>query len=456
MAYRCALLIALFLLFIARTPTAAAPAQTAAARPATAGNPAGDDKWRELLSKPDHEVRTLIDVKVPMRDGIRLSANIFLPHEPGRWPVIVERSPYGAKTSEWYVSRAMYYAKRGYAYVLQDVRGRYDSEGEWHPWAQEINDGRDTLDWSGTQPWSNGKVGMVGMSYMGLVQWLAAPTGSPYLKTIIPQACSADFYMYGMNYTGGASMHYINLPWAMATSARTMQSRLPYNLDKLERLLPILTADEIVTGRSINFYREWMLLSTYDDYWKRFSNFGKFQKMNLPILQVVGWLDIHSKSLFANYEGIQREGTQLAIREQKVIVGPWIHTDKPIQKYGDLDFGPDSVIDLYEVYLSWMDHWLKGVDNGADKQPPLRLFMMGANKWRTAEKWPLPDTKWNRLYLHSDGRANSLYGDGKLTWEAADKAERTDNYTYNPEDPVPTLGSDPNGQLLPVDYRPVE
>ena len=171
---------------------------------------------------------------------------------------------------------------------------------------------------------------------------------------------------------------------------------------------------------------------------------------------MVGWLDIHSKSLFANYEGIQREGTQLAIREQKVIVGPWIHTDKPIQKYGDLDFGPDSVIDLYEVYLSWMDHWLKGVDNGADKQPPLRLFMMGANKWRTAEKWPLPDTKWNRLYLHSDGRANSLYGDGKLTWEAADKAERTDNYTYNPEDPVPTLGSDPNGQLLPVDYRPVE
>src|SRR5258707_8681350 len=125
MVYRCALPIALFLLFIARTPPAAAPAQTAPARPVTAGNPSGDDKWRELLSKPDHEVRTLIDVKVPMRDGIRLSAIIFLPHEPGRWPVIVERSPYGAKTSEWYVSRAMYYAKRGYAYVLQDVRGRY-------------------------------------------------------------------------------------------------------------------------------------------------------------------------------------------------------------------------------------------------------------------------------------------------------------------------------------------
>src|SRR5439155_16587438 len=135
------------------------------------------ESWKELLSKPDHDVRTMIDVKIPMRDGVRLSGNVFLPQKAGKWPVIVERSPYGAKSNDWYVNRALYYAHRGYVYVLQDVRGRYDSEGKWHPWDQEINDGRDTLDWCGTQPWSTGRVGMMGMSYMGLVQWLAAPTG---------------------------------------------------------------------------------------------------------------------------------------------------------------------------------------------------------------------------------------------------------------------------------------
>ena len=184
-----------------------APLAAAAPRSTDVIAPSEPAKWKNLLSKPEYEVRTLIDVKVQMRDGVRLSANVFLPTKEGRWPVVLERSPYGGKSSEWYVNRAMYYAKRGYVYVLQDVRGRFDSEGKWHPWDQEINDGRDSLDWCGTQPWSTGKVGMVGMSYMGLVQWLAAPTGSPYLKAIIPHACAADYFMYGMNYNGGAFMH---------------------------------------------------------------------------------------------------------------------------------------------------------------------------------------------------------------------------------------------------------
>jgi putative CocE/NonD family hydrolase len=412
--------------------------------------------WKAMLSKPDHEVRTLIDVKAEMRDGVKLSANVFLPKKNGRWPVILERSPYGPKGSEWYVNRAIYYAQRGYVYVLQDVRGRYDSEGKFHPWDQEINDGRDSLDWCGTQAWSDGNVGMMGMSYMGLVQWLAAPTGSPYLKAIIPHACAADYYMYGMNYTGGAFMHYINLPWAIGQNARTLQSRLPYDWEKIERLLPTLTADEIATGRAIDFYREWVLHSTYDGYWKKVSNFGKYHKMDLPILQICGWLDPHAKSLIANYEGIQREGTPLAIRQQKVILGPWIHTDKPVQKYGDLDFGPDSVIDMYEIFLRWMDRWLKGIENDIEHEPPLKLFTMGANRWRMAEKWPLPEAVWTKFYLRSVGRANSLYGNGKLSRTPPLGDEPADHFVYDPEDPVPTLGSDPNGQILPLDSRPIE
>jgi uncharacterized protein len=413
-------------------------------------------KWKDMLSKPEHEIRTLIDVKVPMRDGVKLSANVFLPRTAGRWAVILERSPYGAKSADWYVNRAMYYASRGYVYVLQDVRGRYDSEGTFHPWDQEINDGRDSLDWCGTQSWSTGNVGMMGMSYMGLVQWLAAPTGSPYLKTIIPHACAADYFMYGMNYTGGAFMHYINLPWAMGNSAHSRQSALPYDWDKALRLLPILTADEVLTGRPVDFYHEWVLHSSYDGYWKKVSNFGKYQQMDIPILQICGWLDPHVRSLIANYEGIQKQGTPRAIREQKVIIGPWIHTDKPVQSYGDLDFGPDSVIDMYDVFLRWCDHWLKGTENGVEQEPPLRLFTMGANKWTTAEKWPLPETVWTKFYLHSGGKANSLIGDGKLSQTIPGVDEAADHYQYDPNDPVPTLGSDANGQILPLDNRAVQ
>jgi hypothetical protein len=413
-------------------------------------------RWRELLSKPEYRVRTLIDVLVTMRDGVRLSGNIFMPDEEGRWPVIVERSPYGAKNDDWYIKRALYYAARGYAYVLQDVRGRYDSEGHFHPWDQEIYDGRDTLDWCGTQPWSTGNVGMLGMSYMGLVQWLAAPTGSPYLKTIIPHACAADYYMYGMNYFGGAFMHYINLPWAMGNSAHTRQSQTPYEWTRDLRLLPILTADEVLTGRAVDFYHEWVLHSTYDDYWKKVSNFGKYQKMDIPILQICGWLDPHVRSLIANYEGIQRDGTPLARREQKVIIGPWIHTDKPMQSYGDLDFGTDSVLDMHEIFLRWMDRWLKGIHNDIEREPPLRLFTMGSNAWRTAQQWPLPETNWTKLYLRSGGRANSLYGDGKLSLTIPDEHEPPDHYEYDPQNPVPTLGADANGQILPLDHRPVE
>jgi putative CocE/NonD family hydrolase len=259
-----------------------------------------------------------------------------------------------------------------------------------------------------------------------------------------------------MNYTGGAFMHYINLPWAMATSAHTMQSKLPYDWDKVLRLLPTLTADEVVTGRSVDFYHEWVLHSTYDEYWKKVSNFGKYQKMDLPILQVCGWLDPHVRSLIANYEGIQKDGTSLAIREQKVIIGPWTHTDKPVQKYGDFDFGPDSIIDLYEVFLRWVDRWLKGIENEVEREPQLKLFTIGANRWTATESWPLKETLWTKFYLRSEGRANSLYGNGRLTLEVPRDGERADHFTYNPEDPVPTLGSDANGQILPLDQRPVE
>ncbi len=411
--------------------------------------------WKELLSEPEHEIRSLIDVKVPMRDGVRLSADVYLPREEGQWPVILERTPYGNQ-GDWYVERALYFARRGYVYVLQDCRGRFDSEGKFYAWYDEINDGRDSLDWSGTQPWSNGKVGMNGMSYMGLVQWMAAPTGSPYLKTIIPQMAPADYYLYGMNYTGGAFQLHINLPWAMSNSSRSRQPIGLYDWDKLFRKVPILTLDEEATGRPIDFYRDWVRHSSWDDYWQKIGNYGKFSRMDIPILQIAGWWDIHGVSLFANYEGLQKEGTERARRLQKVLMGPWVHTDKPKQKYGIMDFGEESVVDHYELWVRWMDRWLKGIKNGMEDEPPLRLFVMGRNQWREAEKWPLPETIWTNYYLRSQGRANTMFGDGGLRRQGPGASEPSDRYRYDPEDPVPLITGIRDGSHPPADHRPIE
>ena len=411
--------------------------------------------WKKLLSQPEYEPSTLIDARVPMRDGVELSADVYLPAREGRWPVVLERTPYG-NSGDWYVARALYFARRGYAYVLQDCRGRYDSDGEWEGWVVEIDDGGDTVQWCATQPWSNGQVGMMGMSHMGLTQWKAAQNGSRHLKAIAPQMGPADEYLYGMNYTGGAFLLQIGIPWSISVRGRTQQTRKPYEWESLFRHLPILTADEKATGKPIGFYRDWIRHAAYDEFWEKASNYGHFEKMDIPILQVSGWLDLHVKSLFANYEAIQTNGTERARQRQKVVVGPWVHTDRPEPKYGVLDFGVDSVIDLYALYLRWMDRWLKGIENGVENEPPLKLFVMGRNEWRTAEKWPLPDTRWTPYYLRSGGRANSLFGDGRLSTQKGDAEEPPDTYTYHPEDPVPTLGMDPNGEVVPLDHRPVE
>ncbi len=411
--------------------------------------------WQNRLSQPDHEVAVRIDVRVPMRDGVELSADVYLPDKGGEWPVILERTPYD-NSRNFYVNRARYFARRGYAYVVQDCRGRNDSDGKWYAWSHEINDGRDTLDWCGTQSWSDGNVGMNGMSYMGLVQWMAAPTGSPYLKTIIPQMAPADFYLYGMNYTGGAFQLHINLPWAMANSSRTRQPLSFYDWDRLFRHVPILTADEEATGRAIDFYRDWVRHSSWDDFWKKIGNYGKFGRMDLPILQIAGWWDIHGVSLFANYEGIRTEGTERAKRLQKVVMGPWVHTEKPEQKTGIIDFGEESVVDLYELWLGWMDRWLKGIGNGIEGLPPLQLFIMGRNEWREAQEWPLPETRWTPYYLRSEGRANTLFGDGALDVRQPDGEQPADSYVYDPEDPVPLVTGIRDGSHPPADHRPIE
>lgn len=429
-----------------------------------------DGAWRERLSRPQHEVRLLSDVPVPMRDGVELSADVYLPSEPGRWPVILHRTPYGNSedTGEPFsgVGSALYFARRGYAVVLQDARGRFDSGGEWYPWTSEVNDGGDSVDWCGTQSWSTGDVGMFGLSYPGVVQWWAAQAHSPYLKTIIPASAHADIYFYGMNYRGGAFKLAGNLAWSLATSGRTNQPAKSlyhttvdgreeiYNWQAVFAHLPILTSDAAASGRAIEFYRDWVRHSSYDDYWQAISNFGTYGEIDIPILQIVGWFDVHIVSEIANLEGIQADGTPLARQHHKLVIGPWVH-GAPQRELGEIDFGASSVVDMLELQLRWFDRWLKLIDNGIDDEPPLKLFTLGSNEWKTADTWPLPETRWTRFYLDSAGHANSADGDGTLGVDEPIAEDSSDSFTYQPTDPVPTLGENPWDDR-PVDYRAVE
>jgi putative CocE/NonD family hydrolase len=287
---------------------------------------------------------------------------------------------------------------------------------------------------------------------MGLAQWKAAQTGSPYLKAIIPQMAPADEYLYGMNGFGGASHLYINLPWALGLRGIKMTE----DRDRAFRHLPILTADEFASGgRVVPFYRDWIRHPNYDHFWKSVSNHGHFQQMDLPILQICGWWDIHVVSLFANYQGIERHGTPKARRLQKVVVGPWIHTTNPQRTAGVLDFGEDSVVDHYALWLRWMDRYLKGRENGVEAEPPLKLFVVGRNEWRTAQQWPPRSTKFTPFYLHSQGDANTLAGDGLLD-RRPPAEEPSDHFVYDPENPVPTITGVSDGTHPPQDHREIE
>ena len=397
------------------------------------------------------------NVKVPMRDGVNLSADIYFPSgHPGPFPVILGRTPYNNMTEESLES-AVFYPQHGYVFVAQDVRGKNDSDGDFNPFF-EFDDGHDTIEWIGSQPWCDGNVGMVGASYVALVQWQAAAMGSKYLKTIVPRVIGEN--IYANLYFGGA-WQFANLGmWALRHDGRTRQDIYVYNWEQLFATLPLKDLDKRA-GKDVKFYQDWVEHRDYDDFWRAQSVEERYEDIKIPVLQIGGWYDIFVGGTFANFVGMRaRGGTQLAREQQRAVVGPWFHNASTATHAGDVDFGLDSVLDLKESELRWFDHWLKGVPNGAEQDAPLRIYVMGANQWRDEHEWPLARTKFTPYYFHSGGEANSLLGDGKLSTQApAD--EPADHFVYNPAFPVPTRGGNNccNPDLLPwggYDQRPLE
>ena len=400
------------------------------------------------LSPAIHKVKAMYDLKCPMRDGTELSTDVYLPAEEGSYPALMIRTPYD-NISEGDIERTghIYWAQRGYVMVTQDTRGRFDSPGEWYPFVNEANDGHDAIEWVAQQPWCNGKVGIVGSSYRGLTQWQAAQGGSSSLMAAVPKVAYSNTY-HNWVYTGGALQLAFDLSWAIMVATGTMQPHylsLPaeFHLSTLFWHLPLATSDE-AAGRTIRHWKDWISHPTYGDYWKGFSPVADhYPEIEVPAYSMAGWFDVFLQGSLNNFMGMTGQGkTEAARRAQKIIVGPWIHNLGALgteSKTGDVDFGANALIDLRGEETRWFDHWLKGVDNGITDEPRVKVFVMGANRWREADDWPIPGTRFTPYYLHSEGKSNSLFGDGSLDTSSPDQ-ETPDQYTYDPEHPVITLG----------------
>ena len=404
---------------------------------------------------PNRDVQIQLDLKIPMCDGVRLYAALYCPPKGDSFPVLLIRSPYSTQHPR-YVNWAMRFAQHGYAVVMQDSRGRYESDGVWRPYIDETKDGYDTQQWIGGQPWCDGNIGTFGVSYPGFTQILPAPLRSPYVKALVPIANQEDNYGH-MRYNGVLQLqNAMNFIWL---GNRTNQNA-PRNLidwDNVYRRLPLFSALDDIGDRP--FYREVIQHSTFDAFWKSYSMKGKYGEVEVPAYFITGWYDNLVHEGFKCFTGWKSQArTPEARAKTKLLVGPWPHN--PIgtgEPFGDIGFGPNAGMDIPGVHLRWYDQRLKGIDTGIDDEPPIRIFVMGKNVWRDEHEWPLARTQYTKFYLRSRGRANTLYGDGELSREPPE-SEPTDGFTYDPDNPVPTVGGqsmfiDNNG---PMDRRPVE
>ncbi|MBV9083942.1 MAG: CocE/NonD family hydrolase [Acidobacteriaceae bacterium] len=384
-----------------------------------------------------------LSVLIPMRDGVRLAADVFLPANAHRFPAVLVRTPYNRR------SRAMlsYHAflGRGYAVVIQDTRGRYASEGVFGSIQQEGPDGNDTINWIAEQPWSNGRVAMAGSSYLGIVQWWAAIQNNRHLLAIMPMNAGTDEYLDRYYSAGGAFQLAHRLIW-LAQNFKP-RSQLPARAQTYLYHVPLSTSDVVAAGAPISSWRQALAHASYDTYWSDRSIRNKLGRVSIPVLLLGGWFDPNVENELDAFTRLSKQGAVV-----ETWIGPWAHD--PTSHFPAQSFGTAAQLPIRTLQAGWLDRWL---DNGPP--PPvidtrvsrLHLFVMGPNIWREEHEWPLLRARFTSLYLNSEGHANSASGDGVLTWQAV-KRSKPDKFSYDPSDPVPTAGGaaccDP--KLLPT------
>ena len=360
-----------------------------------------------------------------MRDGISLSADVYLPLSGGPHPTIYQWTPYES-TRERFVGWGAWFAQRGYAAVVSDVRGRYESEGEFEAWSRDGVDAHDSLTWAAGEEWCNGRIGTWGRSYGALVQWQLMHEGHPNLECIAPQVIHDDYFWDGY-WTGGAFQLALTLGaaaiWTSAISLVTSPSAGELMLnDRVWRHLPLIELDEVVIGRKVGYWREWWEHQENDEYWHQFHH--RPETVTVPIFQQGGWFDPYSGSHLRSFAKI---GSRVPNR---VLMGPWSHEEEVETFRGDVDLSAGVTV-IRDHELAFYDRYLRDEGNDWEERPPLELFVLGRNEWRSESEWPLPGTEFTPFFLRSEGR---------LDRDVPRSDEPADRYTYDPEDPVPTIG----------------
>jgi len=437
-----------------------------------------------------YDVRLEKSLLVPMRDGVRLSTDVFFPVGlEGRVPVILIRTPYDKRQfrSGWIHEIVRGFVGQGYAVAVQDKRGRFESEGIYTLAVKEDVDGYDTVDWLAKQPWSTGRIGTYGCSDLGDAQVWMAPTRHPALKAMIPQASgsvlgSADnVYRYFGIYNGGALQLAAGVGWMIGNGSKVYWGPPDHLSDEEFRELADLfdtgpvNAPEVDVGellwelpvvdalrRAKRPFTDWeKVVSTdlADPWWDQFPYYKGDEVIDVPTLFVNSWHDFGVNETMWEYNYFQDNAVSETARDnQFVIISPTTHCRSEFMTaptvIGERDLG-DARFDFWSLYIAWYDYWLKGEDNGVTDMPHVQYYLMGKNQWRSAADWPIPGTRFTRYYLHSGGGANSLDGDGTLSTKAP-KREPADRITYDPASPVPSLSGSYGMEEGFYDQRPVE
>ena len=399
--------------------------------------------WPGPYSDSSFTLTTDTAVTMRARDGTMLMNLVMRPAGEGPFPVVLVRTPYGRRGQS---ATGTFFARRGYIFVAQDVRGRYGSDGVFRDLLGQDVDGYDAVEWAAALPGSNGKVGMVGGSYEGWTQWYAAVMRPPHLAAIVPTVAPPDPWLnvpyWNMTFA------VAGVAWACLVSDKTNQDISGLDIGQGMRVLPVRAMPQRLGCRSQAYWDDWMNHPTLDDYWRGAGYQSRLPDVQVPVLGISGWHDDDGNGTTTNWIGLARSPGHPF---QRMVLGPWSHRGTPDLLYGD--FGAQAWVDHRYLELRWLDHYLKGMDNGVDREPPLSLFIMGDNVWRSENEWPLARTRWTTFYFHSGGRANTSGGDGTLD-TLAPRMERADSFSYDPGDTTPYLVDPRELELnLNEDYR---
>ena len=404
-----------------------------------------------MAKRPQFGVKTLLDLNCPAADGARLSTDVYLPDGAGPWPTVLIRTPYSNNDAVKKVPLGREFASNGYAVAIQDVRGRYDSGGEWDPFFNEAVDGHAAQTWLAQQSFCNDRIALMGRSYEGYCVWAGTFGHHPVVKAIIPIVALPDPVL-NVPWQNG-SVFWTMITWAVLVHGRANQDIGQYNWEKLYNFRPLNKLDEQL-GVASKMWQDWLAHPTKDEYWKRACYMHRMAELDVPALHITGWYDDDGPSTFNNFPNARRLAK--SANEQYALIGPWPHATNTKTVVQGVNFGPEEIIDLNGFILDWLDLQIGERPESWGGRPRARIFLMGENRWHDLADWPPPQTQEQGWHFASGGKANSMLGNGKFALEPPAGAPY-DEYQYDPDHPTPYLYDAGTLQVGgPFDARPVQ